>query len=55
MASVLCYISKRCKKSHKPSLHADPVYDEVSTIKKMNAGVMEMNTNTASLARVLWR
>ena len=46
-ASVLCYISKRCKKSYKPSSHADPVYDEVGTIKKMNADVMEMNTNTA--------
>ena len=38
---------KGCKKSYKPSSHADPVYDEVGTIKKMNADVMEMNTNIA--------
>ena len=47
VASVICYISKRCKKSYKPSLHADSLYDEVSTNKKMKGDVMEMDTNTA--------
>ena len=50
VASVLCYISRRSKKSsHKPSSHADPatVYDEVGTNKKMRGDAMEMNTNIA--------
>ena len=49
VASVLCYISRRSKESHKPSSHADPatVYDEVGTNKKMEGDAMEMNTNTA--------
>ena len=47
MASVLCYISKRCIKSYKLSSHAEPIYDEVGTNKKMKGDVMEMDTNTA--------
>ena len=47
VASVLCYISRRCKKSCKPSSHTESMYDEVGTNKKMKGDVTEMDTNTA--------
>ena len=50
VASVLCYVSRRSKKSsHKPSSHADPatVYDEVGTNRKMKGDAMEMGTNAS--------
>ena len=37
VASVICYISRRCKKSYKPSSHAEPTgiyYDEVGSNKR---------------------
>ena len=49
VASVICYISRRCKKSYKPSSHAEPtcIYDEVGSNKIMKGDVTEMDTNIA--------
>ena len=58
VASVICYISRRCKKSYKPSSHAEPtcIYDEVGS-SKINEGRCHMQRwiQTLHMVHILWR